>query len=71
VYIIEGVFSFLVAIYVWFGLPNDPSNAYFLDAQERDLMRIRARQRAAYMGGDDFEWSEIKIAFADPKVYLR
>lgn len=70
-YIIKGVFSILVAVFVWFGLPNDPSNAYFLSAEEKDLMHIRARQRAAYMGGNNFDWSEIRIAFTDPKVYLR
>lgn len=71
VYIIEGIFSIIVAVIVWFGLPNDPSNAYFLNAEEKHLMQIRARQRAAYMGSDDFSWEEIRIAFKDPKVYLR
>ncbi|KAK8213606.1 hypothetical protein M8818_002910 [Zalaria obscura] len=70
VYIIEGIFSIIVAVIVWFGLPNDPSNAYFLNAEEKHLMQIRARQRAAYMGSDDFSWEEIRIAFKDPKVYL-
>lgn len=71
VYIIEGIFSLLVALAVWFGLPNDPSNAYFLNAEEKELMRIRAIQRAAYMGSDDFNWTEVRIALRDPKVYLR
>lgn len=71
VYIIEGIFSILVGLAVWFGLPNDPSNAYFLNAEEKELMRIRAHQRAAYMGSDEFSWAEVRIAFRDPKVYLR
>lgn len=71
VYIIEGIFSVLVAFVVWFGLPNDPSNAYFLNAEEKELMRIRAIQRQAYMGSEEFDWNEIKLALVDPKVYLR
>lgn len=71
VYIIEGVFSILVAVVVWFGLPNDPSNAYFLNAEEKKLMKVRAAQRAAYMGSDEFDWNEVRIALKDPKLYLR
>lgn len=71
VYIIEGVFSVVVAIIVWFGLPNDPSNAYFLNAREKHLMKIRAEQRAQYMGSDEFSWDEIFIELQDPKLWLR
>ncbi|KAK5115856.1 hypothetical protein LTR85_009450 [Meristemomyces frigidus] len=70
VYIIEGLFSIVVAAAVWFGLPNDPSNAYFLKPEEKELMRRRAVQRAHYMGSEDFSWIEVRIALKDPKVYL-
>lgn len=70
VYIIEGIFSILVGLAVWYGLPNDPNNAYFLNDKDKHLMKIRAKQRAAYMGSEDFSWQEIKLAFLDPKVYL-
>ncbi|EOD47392.1 Major facilitator superfamily [Neofusicoccum parvum] len=70
VYIIEGIFSILVAFVVYFGLPNDPSNAYFLNAEEKELMRVRAIQRQAYMGSEEFDWNEVKLALVDPKVYL-
>ena len=33
-------------------------------------MKIRERQRAAYMGSDEFSWEEVSIAFKDPKLYL-
>lgn len=71
VYIIEGIFSIVVAVVVWFGLPNDPSNAYFLNDRERELMRIRAEQRAQYMGAEEFSWDEIWITLRDPKLWLR
>lgn len=71
VYIIEGIFSILVAPVIWFLLPNDPSNAYFLTDEEKRMMKVRAAQRAQYMGSEDFSWTEIKIALKDPKLYLR
>lgn len=52
-------------------LPNDPNNAYFLNDEDKQLMQIRARQRAAYMGSEDFSWAEVKMALTDPKVILR
>ncbi|KAH8738447.1 MFS transporter [Ilyonectria robusta] len=70
VYIIEGIFSILVAPVIWFLLPNDPSNAYFLTDEEKRMMKVRAAQRAQYMGSEDFSWTEIKIALKDPKLYL-
>lgn len=71
VYIIEGIFSFIVAPIIWFGLPNDPSNAYFLTDEEKRMMKIRAMQRAQYMGSEEFSWEEIRIGLKDPKLYLR
>ncbi|ATY59279.1 MFS transporter [Cordyceps militaris] len=70
VYIIEGIFSILVAPLVWFGLPNDPSQAYFLTDEEKRIMKVRAIQRAQYMGSEEFSWEEIRIALKDPKLYL-
>lgn len=71
VYIIEGIFSIVCAFAVWFGLPNDPSNAYFLNDEEKHMMRCRAEQRKKYMGSDKFDWKEVKVEFQDPKLYLR
>lgn len=70
-YIIEGIFSIVCAFAVWFGLPNDPGQAWFLNAEEREMMRCRAAQREKYMGSDKFDWAEVRIAFRDPKLYMR
>ncbi|PHH69182.1 hypothetical protein CDD82_7946 [Ophiocordyceps australis] len=72
VFIVEGVFSLLVAPVIWFGLPNDAANAYFLSPAERDMMKVRAVQRAQYMGvsNDGFSWREFSIALSDPKLYF-
>lgn len=52
------------------GLPTDPSNAWFLNKEEKHLMKIRAAQRAEYMGSSVFSWREVRISLTDPKVYL-
>ncbi|KAF6816382.1 MFS transporter [Colletotrichum sojae] len=70
VFIIEGVFSIIIAPIIWWGLPNDPGNAYFLTAEEKRMMKVRGIQRAQYMGSEEFSWEEVKIAMLDPKMYL-
>lgn len=34
-------------------------------------MKVRAAQRAQYMGSEEFSWEEIRIELKDPKLYLR
>ncbi|KIW42415.1 uncharacterized protein PV06_05970 [Exophiala oligosperma] len=70
VYIIEGVFSMVIAVVVWFGLPSNPAEAWFLNAEQKEMMRIRNQQRAQYMGSEELDWQEVRIAFKDPKLYL-
>jgi hypothetical protein len=41
-----------------------------LNDEEKRMMQVRAKQRAQYMGSDEFSWSEIRIALRDPKLYL-
>ncbi|KAL4963831.1 allantoate permease family MFS transporter [Aspergillus stella-maris] len=69
-YIIEGSISILVGIWVWFGLPVDPSTAPFWTEEEKTVMAIRAEQRASYMGDSNLDWKEVQRAFMDPKVYM-
>ncbi|PLN80636.1 MFS general substrate transporter [Aspergillus taichungensis] len=68
VYIIEGLFSIVCALLIWFGLPNDPANAYFLTDEEKWMMRVRNEQRRHYMGNEHFTWEEMWLALRDPKL---
>ncbi|KAF5510905.1 putative transporter [Colletotrichum siamense] len=70
VYIVEGAFSVLCAFAVWFGLPSDIRKAYFLNENERQLMEVRHQERLDYMGSDELDWQEIKLAFLDAKTWL-
>ncbi|KAJ5831723.1 hypothetical protein N7474_000034 [Penicillium riverlandense] len=70
VYMIEGVFSAVCAVFIWFGLPNNPAEAYFLTDEEKWMMRVRNEQRRQYMGSDEFNWEEMRTALTDPKLYF-
>ncbi|KAJ0110296.1 hypothetical protein J7T55_000729 [Diaporthe amygdali] len=69
-YIIEGCISILVASWVFFGLPANPTEAKFLTAKDKNVIAIREAQRSQYMGSLVFEWSEVGKALLDPKVWL-
>lgn len=69
-YIIEGCISILVAFWVFFGLPANPTEAKFLTAKDKNVIAIREAQRSQYMGSLVFEWSEVGKALLDPKVWL-
>ena len=66
----EAVVSVACATLVYFVLPDSPETAYFLDAQEKALVRVRTEQRRQYMGGNTYTKADFKKAFTDPKVYL-
>lgn len=70
VYIIEGLFSAICAILIWFGLPNNPAEAYFLTNEEKWMMKVRNEQRRKYMGSEKFSWEEMRIALGDPKLFF-
>lgn len=69
-YVIEGCISLLAAVWVWFGLPDDPKKARFLNEREQHLMSIRAEQTRRYQGKQEFEMKEVYAAWKDPKVWL-
>ncbi|KAM0476789.1 hypothetical protein ACHAPX_006214 [Trichoderma viride] len=70
VFIIEGICSFLIAPVIWFGLPNNPTEAWFLTEEEKAMMKVREAQRAHYMGSEELDAKEIRIALKDPKLYI-
>ncbi|EEA25514.1 hypothetical protein TMatcc_006257 [Talaromyces marneffei ATCC 18224] len=70
VYFIEGIFSILVAVWIWYGLPNDPSNAYFLTTEQKWMMQVRNEQSRQYLGPEKFTWDQFWIEVRDPKLYF-
>ncbi|KAH8897535.1 MFS general substrate transporter [Thozetella sp. PMI_491] len=69
-FIVEGCASVVVAVFVYFFLPDDFESARFLNEDDRKLMRIRAELNARYNGKPDFDWGEVVKALKDPKLYI-
>ncbi|OWT43056.1 major facilitator superfamily domain-containing protein [Pochonia chlamydosporia 170] len=69
-FIIEGCGSVLIAILVFFVLPDNFETAKFLNEEDKKLMRIRAEINARYNGKPDFDWKEVRKAATDVKLYI-
>lgn len=69
-FIIEGSISVVLCCFAWFTLPKTPETAWFLTAEEKDMMERRRRRDIIYKGEDKFSWSLAKTAFADWHIYL-
>jgi hypothetical protein len=70
-YIIEGAITIVFGFAIFWLLPEKPDHAYFLNAQDKDNMSIRAEQTRLYAGTDEFEWRQVRLAFKDLKLYIR
>ncbi|KAI1504552.1 retrograde regulation protein 2 [Biscogniauxia marginata] len=70
-YIIEGLITIVWAACCIFLVPRDYETAYFLDAEEKALMRKRAEEMEAYSGGSGhYSKKDIKDAAKDVKSWL-
>lgn len=69
-FIIEGAVSLAVCSWCIFSFPNKPETAWFLDADEKELMVQRKARDARYKGDDVFDWKYARMALTDPFVYL-
>lgn len=69
-FIIEGCASVLIAVFVFFFLPDNFETARFLDEDDRQLMRLRAEMNARYNGRPEFDWAQVRRAAVDPKLYI-
>lgn len=68
--IIEGIPSFLLGVVTYFALPNDAETAYFLDENERALMRLRhAREYGNTASSREFSKKDMMCAFKDWKIW--
>ncbi|KAK1763705.1 high-affinity nicotinic acid transporter [Phialemonium atrogriseum] len=70
-YIIEGLITLVVAFACVFIIPKSFETAYFLNADDKRIMRRRAELAEAYSGGSGhYKWADVKLALADPKVFV-
>ncbi|OAA65408.1 high-affinity nicotinic acid transporter [Niveomyces insectorum RCEF 264] len=70
-YIIEGLITVVFAFACFYLIPKNYETAYFLNEDDKKVMRIRAEQSEAYSGGDGhFKWVDLKLALTDAKVWV-
>lgn len=67
----EGILSVLIATLMFFILPDNPSQAWFLTPEERELATKRIAKVKLYHGAGPLDWSEVRRAFKDWKLYVR
>jgi hypothetical protein len=69
-FIVEGIISMVLGAACWATLPKTAEHAWFLNAQERQLMEDKRRKDFVYKGESRLSWADVKLAFADPMVIM-
>ncbi|KAI2677803.1 hypothetical protein DTO012A7_3628 [Penicillium roqueforti] len=69
-FIVEGIMSAVISIATFFLLPNNYETAYFLNEEEKELMRMRMQQSARYADTEEFDFKEVWKTLKDPKSWL-
>lgn len=66
---IEGALTLLFVPLVWFVFPVTPTTAWFLTAEEKQMMQARYDSDPSWGYNEEFSWKECSKVFADPKWY--
>ncbi|KAM0614181.1 hypothetical protein ACHAP0_004854 [Verticillium nonalfalfae] len=69
-FIIEGIITIACVPVLYTIFPKDPRTAWFLNEQEREVMRLRFELNPHLSLEDKFSWAKVFSAFKDPKLYL-
>ncbi|GAB1214633.1 hypothetical protein ATERTT37_003797 [Aspergillus terreus] len=69
-FIIEGLMSAVIGIATFFLLPNNYETAYFLNEEDKALMRLRMQSAARYADAEEFDIQEVYKTLRDPKSWL-
>lgn len=69
-FIIEGAASAVLCSICWVLLPNTAEDAWFLDAEEKELMRARKFRDIANRGTDESPMKHSRMALTDTCVYV-
>ncbi|BCS20180.1 putative MFS transporter [Aspergillus puulaauensis] len=71
VFIIEGLLTSVVAIVLFFFLPDFPEEVKWLTEEERDFLRAKLAKDSGKAGNDaDMGWREVLTVFKDPKIFI-
>ena len=70
-YIIEGIITVIVAVACYWLIPNNFETAYFLNENDKKIMRRRAELTESYNGGQGhYTRKDIMMAVKDSKTWL-
>jgi hypothetical protein len=70
-YIIEGIITIFIGILCFWLIPKDYQTAYFLNAEDRIIMRRRAELTESYNGGQGhYTRKDFMLAVTDVKTWL-
>ncbi len=70
-YIIEGVVTVLFSVVCFFAIPKSYETAYFLNEEDKAIMKIRLEQMESYSGGTGkYTKKDMKNAAMDPKTWI-
>ncbi|KAJ5160644.1 uncharacterized protein N7482_007648, partial [Penicillium canariense] len=69
-FIVEFCITLFVGGIGWFCLPTSAETAWFLNAEEKETMRLKRQRDFLRRGEDKFDRKWIRIALTDPFVYL-
>lgn len=69
-FIVEFCITIVVGGVGWIFLPASGESAWFLNAEEKETMRLRKERDALFRGADKFDRKWIKLTLKDPFVYL-
>lgn len=62
-YILEGIISLTGGVMAYFGLPDEIEDAWFLNDEDKDLVRQRHEMSRVFHGNQNFSWREVRRAF--------
>lgn len=64
---IEGAMTFVIVPCFYFVFPKSPTEAWFLTAEEKQMMQARYDADPSWGNDEEFSWAECFKAFKDPK----
>jgi hypothetical protein len=73
-FLVEGLPSFVLAIFVFYYLPDSPDTARFLTPEEKEVARSRAILQTGMEGKDRIgriEWREVLESFKSPQTLIQ
>ncbi|KAH8907947.1 high-affinity nicotinic acid transporter [Coniochaeta sp. PMI_546] len=69
-FIIEGIITVALVPLIFFAFPKDPRTAWFLNEEERNVMRLRHEIHTHLSMDEKFSWDKCISALKDPKTYM-